>query len=114
MLEAPVRVFTLGVGSGASHALVEGLARAGNGFAQTVADGENMNSKIVRMLKGALSPHITDYTLEVKYGGGSEDAVTDDDFEIIEKVADSLTVKLDLSKDNKKPEQVSSLTAEWC
>jgi hypothetical protein len=101
---APIRVFTLGIGSGVSHALIEGIAKAGNGFAQSVQDGEKMSSKVVRMLKGALSPHVNDYTLEVKYSGVEED----DDFEIIEKVADSLKVKLDLAGNEKATNSVSS------
>ena len=103
--KAPIRVFTLGIGSGVSHALIEGIAKAGNGFAQSVQDGEKMSSKVVRMLKGALSPHVNDYTLEVKYSGVEED----DDFEIVEKVADSLKVKLDLAGDEKASTSVSSV-----
>ncbi|KAF9100943.1 hypothetical protein BGX27_000175, partial [Mortierella sp. AM989] len=52
------RVFTLGIGNGVSHALIEGIAKAGNGFSQSVGEGEKMDSKVVRMLKGALSPHV--------------------------------------------------------
>ena len=89
----PIRVFTLGIGSGVSHALIEGVAKAGNGFAQSVSGGEKMGSKVIRMLKGALSPHVNDYTLEVKYEADEEEY----GFEIVEKVADSLKVKLDLS-----------------
>ncbi|KAF9997815.1 hypothetical protein BGZ80_006920, partial [Entomortierella chlamydospora] len=98
----PIRVFTLGIGSGASHALVEGVAKAGNGFSQSVGEGEKMQSKVVRMLKGALSPHVTDYTLEVKYS--DKDSVTDvddDDFEIVEKVIDSLNIKVDFEDEKK-------------
>jgi hypothetical protein len=92
--KAPIRVFTLGIGDDFSSSLVEGVARAGNGFSQAVGENENCAGKVVRMLKGALSPHVTDYTLEVKYGGKEND-----DFEIIEKVTDSLKVNLTISKD---------------
>ena len=34
--KAPIRVFTLGIGNGVSHALIEGIAKAGDGFAQIV------------------------------------------------------------------------------
>lgn len=83
-----IRVFPLGIGSGVSHALIEGLARAGNGFAQAVQDGERLESSAIRMLRGALTPHITDYTLEVKY------EQEDDDFEVIEKVTESMKTLL--------------------
>ncbi|PTB70209.1 hypothetical protein BBK36DRAFT_1173527 [Trichoderma citrinoviride] len=89
-----IRVFTLGVGKDASHALIEGVARAGNGFAQAVAENEKMDKMLVRMLKGALTPHITDYSLEVKYGASETgpDEETDDDFVVIERVMDAMTL----------------------
>ncbi|KAL1611872.1 hypothetical protein SLS60_000093 [Paraconiothyrium brasiliense] len=72
-----VRVFPIGIGGGVSSALIEGIARAGHGFAQMVANNEKLDSKIVRMLKGALTPHIKDYRLEVRYEDDSVDSVTD-------------------------------------
>lgn len=45
-----VRVFALGIGDGVSSSLIEGIARAGRGFAQMVADNEKLDSKIVRMV----------------------------------------------------------------
>lgn len=101
--KAPIRVFTLGIGNGVSHALIEGIAKAGNGFSQTVGEGEKMGTKVVRMLKGALSPHVNDYTLEVKYSASDRE----DDFEIVEKVADSLKVNLSLKDGNDPPSYVS-------
>lgn len=93
-----IRVFSLGIGDAFSSSLVEGLARAGNGFSQTVGSTENCAAKVVRMLKGALSPHVIDYSLEVKFGGKEND-----NFEIIEKVADSLKVNLTISTDKNPP-----------
>ncbi|KAH7230458.1 von Willebrand factor type A domain-containing protein [Fusarium redolens] len=84
------RVFSLGIGAGASTSLIEGIARAGNGFAQTVADDEKMDKKVVRMLRGALFPHISDYSLEIKYD--KADTSTEDDFELVEKVVDGLKI----------------------
>jgi hypothetical protein len=80
-----VRCFSLGIGSGASSSLVEGIARAGNGFAQFVGHNEKMDKRVVRMLKGALTPHITDYTLEVQY------EKEDEEFEMVERVTDCLS-----------------------
>ncbi|KAK3366793.1 von Willebrand factor type A domain-containing protein [Lasiosphaeria ovina] len=90
-----IRVFPLGIGSAVSHSLIEGVARAGNGFAQTVGDDEKMNNKVVRMLKASLTPHVKDYVLEVKYGrepARTAEDNSDDDFEIIEKVMDALAI----------------------
>jgi hypothetical protein len=63
--DGDVRLFTLGIGQDVSHALVEGMARVGRGFAQIVSDEkEGMEGKVVRMLRGGLSAHIKDYRLE--------------------------------------------------
>ena len=40
------RCFTFGIGSGASTALVEGLAHAGNGTAEFVKFGERLQPKV--------------------------------------------------------------------
>ncbi|KAG0055906.1 hypothetical protein BGZ83_007029 [Gryganskiella cystojenkinii] len=92
-----LRVFTLGVGSNVSHALIEGIAKAGKGFSQAVSDGEKMEGKIVRMLKGAMSPNITDYTLKVKYAStdamhGERTSSADEEFELVERVVDYLKI----------------------
>ncbi|KAJ5788572.1 hypothetical protein N7457_003562 [Penicillium paradoxum] len=72
------RFFSLGIGNQASHSLVEGIARAGNGFAQSVMEYEELDRKVVRMLKGALTPHVYDYKLEVEY-----ETQADNEFEIL-------------------------------
>jgi len=95
--QGSVRLFTLGIGQYASHSLIEGVARAGNGFSQLVGEDEKMNSKVVRMLKAALTPHVKDYTLEIKY-----EAADDEEFELVEKVVDALV--LDVSKLEVEPE----------
>jgi von Willebrand factor type A domain len=97
-----IRIFTLGIGNGVSHALIEGLARAGNGFSQAVQIGERLDNCVVRMLRGALSPHITDYTLEVKY------EKENDDFELIDKVTEGMKVLL--SEDDKDKEKTEKPT----
>jgi uncharacterized protein YegL len=103
-----IRVFTLGIGSDVSHALIEGVARAGNGFSQSVGDNENMNSKVVRMLKASLTPHIRDYTLEVKYGKEAA-TTTDDDFEIVEKVMDAMALDVREPEPKSEPKKAISL-----
>ncbi|KAH6630765.1 von Willebrand factor type A domain-containing protein [Chaetomium sp. MPI-SDFR-AT-0129] len=104
------RVFSLGIGSDVSHSLIEGVAEAGHGFAQSVGDDEKMNTKVVRMLKASLTPHIDDYKLEIKYGkeGEAKGADADDDFEIVEKVLDGLV--LDVNEPN--PSEGAATTKE--
>lgn len=82
------RFFTLGIGSSASSSLVEGIAKAGRGFSQWVNDGERIDKRIVRMLKGALTPHIK-YQLKVKYTRSASDD-DDEDFEIVESFEKSM------------------------
>lgn len=87
------RVFALGIGRDVSHTLVEGVARAGNGFAQFVTQDEETDQKVMRMLKGALYAHTKDYEIEVHYDDREEDKMSDEeDFEIVEKVNDCLRI----------------------
>ncbi|KAJ5646324.1 hypothetical protein N7490_002696 [Penicillium lividum] len=72
------RFFSLGIGNEVSHALIEGVARAGQGFSQSVLVNEELDRGVIRMLKGALTPHIYDYKLEVDY-----DTAADQDFELV-------------------------------
>jgi hypothetical protein len=75
------RFFSLGLGDAASHSLIEGIARSGNGVSQSVLKHEELDRKVVRMLKGALTPHIYDYKLQVEY-----DTMIGDDFEVVENL----------------------------
>lgn len=79
--ENKIRFFTLGIGDAASHSLIEGIARAGNGFSQSVLNYEELDRKVVRMLKGALMPHIHGCKLEVEYDAPLE---TDAEFELVD------------------------------
>lgn len=95
--DGSVRIFTLGIGDDVSHALIEGTARAGNGFAQTVTDTEKMDAKVIKMLKACLTPHVAEYTLEVKYGHPKDTMIkNDDDFELIEKVQDAIMIDVNI------------------
>jgi hypothetical protein len=106
-----IRVFTLGIGSDVSHALIEGVAAAGNGFSQAVGDNENMNSKVVRMLKASLTPHIRDYTLEIRYNKEPADD-SEDDFELVEKVMDALAIEVQEPEKADAPQKTISLFDE--
>ncbi|KAA8570226.1 hypothetical protein EYC84_002542 [Monilinia fructicola] len=86
--QGAIRVFPLGIGINSSHALINGIARAGNGFPQNVR-AESMERNVTRMLRGALYPHITDYTMEIEYE--SEES---DDGDDIERVTDSMRLLL--------------------
>lgn len=104
-----VRVFPLGIGDGVSTSLIEGVARAGKGFAQMVGEGEKIEKKVVSMLKAAISPHVSDYSMEIKYGK-STDEEGDMTWKMIGKVTDGLKVMLteqktpqDTTKDHQKP-----------
>lgn len=84
-----VRFFSLGIGHGASNALIQGVARAGKGFAQSVNEDEQMDKKVVRMLKGALTPHISDYRAEIEYENDGDEF----DFEMVDgSSANTITV----------------------
>jgi Ca-activated chloride channel family protein len=58
------RVFTFGIGAGASHHLVQGLARAGGGSAESIFPGERIESKVVRLFGRLLAPAFTDVSLD--------------------------------------------------
>ncbi|KIV97463.1 hypothetical protein PV10_01214 [Exophiala mesophila] len=100
------RFFTLGIGSGASSALVEGIARAGNGFAQFVGEGEKMDNRVVRMLKGALTPHISDYSMEVIYDD-KENTTSEDDFEIVDSESASVRTLVPPEQDQSQKKKIS-------
>lgn len=85
--EKALRMFALGIGNSVSSALIEGVARAGNGFACSVGEGEKLDGKAIRMLRGALSPDNGLYTIEFQYQKGE-----DEDFVLVEKVNDSLRI----------------------
>jgi hypothetical protein len=58
------RVFTFGIGAGASAHLVRGIARAGEGEAEFIYPGERIEEKVMRQLKRALTPALTDVQVD--------------------------------------------------
>ncbi|KAI5481409.1 hypothetical protein MNV49_004165 [Pseudohyphozyma bogoriensis] len=69
--EAYLRVFSLGIGNSASTAMVEGIARVGNGSSSFVNDSESFTGKTSRLLKAARSPLVRN----IRVGWGVDGAV---------------------------------------
>jgi hypothetical protein len=61
---AEARIFTFGIGAGASHHLVKGLARAGAGLAEFIYPGERIEPKVMRLFGRLLSPAMTSVRID--------------------------------------------------
>ena len=57
------RFFTFGIGSAASHHLIQGLARATSGAAESIFPGERIEDKVLRTFSRMASPMVTDVGL---------------------------------------------------
>ena len=70
--DAKIRFFALGIGNAVSHRLVEGIGREGGGYAEIVAvDAHGQwQSRVIRMLQGALTPSA--WQCEISFGNGIE------------------------------------------
>jgi len=71
------RIFSLGIGSGVSTFLVKGLARATEGHAAFVQDGEDLEPVCASMFKKALTPAISN--LKISWPN-----LVDDEFVVLE------------------------------
>jgi von Willebrand factor type A domain len=70
-----VSFFALGIGGAVSHRLVEGIGREGGGLAEVVAVDApgRWESRVIRMLKGALTP--SRWQCEITLGDGSTSSI---------------------------------------
>ncbi|KAL4230179.1 von Willebrand factor A domain-containing protein 5A [Mactra antiquata] len=57
------RVFSVGIGEGASTSLVKGIAFNGNGKAEFISSGARIQPKVVSLLKCAMQPAITEVAI---------------------------------------------------
>jgi len=65
--EGRVRFFSLGIGNAVSHTLVEGIAKAGGGYAEVIpaASKGGWEDRLVAMLKASLASHLGPLRIEV-------------------------------------------------
>jgi Ca-activated chloride channel family protein len=61
---ATARFFTFGIGAGASHHLVRGIARASGGAAEFISPGERIEAKVMRQFSRVLAPALTDIAVD--------------------------------------------------
>lgn len=80
--QSPVRFFSFGTGNSVSTSLVEGIARCGGGFAEFAANNESFDAKLVKLLKGTLSPHIDEPMMHIVYD--------DEEYDIVDNVAEDV------------------------
>ncbi|XP_069819424.1 von Willebrand factor A domain-containing protein 5A-like isoform X2 [Dendropsophus ebraccatus] len=69
------RCFTFGIGEGASTSLIKGMARAGGGAYDFITGKDRMQSKVLKAMRLALQPSVTDISLTWDLPTGLEAAV---------------------------------------
>jgi hypothetical protein len=76
--EGRCRFFALGIGDAVSHALVEGIARAGGGYSEVVpaASQGGWEDRVVTMLRSALEKHGRYRPLGLSWASQGQDTVT--------------------------------------
>ena len=60
-----MRFFTVGIGSGISPLLIQGVAQAGKGNYEFVKDGEDITSKTLYLLHSAVTPLLDNFEITV-------------------------------------------------
>lgn len=73
------RVFALGIGDDVSHALVEGMAKAGKGNSRFVEKGARLEPIVMRMLKDSLQPFLRE--VKVDWFGSESSTVVPESLE---------------------------------
>lgn len=69
--EGLFRCFALGIGYSVSHELVEGLAKAGGGYAEVITNvyGGGWEDRVVAVLKSALAGHVGSVEMQLEWHG---------------------------------------------
>lgn len=90
------QMFSIGIGDGVSHSLVNGIAQHGAGVSEYVANGESVTSKVHRQLSRALSHTTTRVTITYLDKTGATVAVSSGN-EKISKISGTTTSQSDAS-----------------
>jgi hypothetical protein len=88
--DAPLRVFSMGIGETVSTAIVEGIARVGNGKSLFIVNNDSLADKLA-MLFRAVSPCIKNVTINWGTPGNSQ-SPTDPSYSV--QLSDSISVRL--------------------
>lgn len=71
--ESMVRYFCLGIGESVSHQLVEGIAKAGGGYAEVITSASHggWEDRVVAVLDAAKTGHVSPFGLELEWADNS-------------------------------------------
>lgn len=89
-LAPTTRVFALGLGSGASHDLVESIAKAGGGTAAFSVSNNDLQGKVIGQLKHAIQPAFTDVSIVWEGATGAPPPYGSGDGSVVKKTIGSL------------------------
>ncbi|KAH8828757.1 hypothetical protein DL96DRAFT_1015987 [Flagelloscypha sp. PMI_526] len=100
-----MRVFTVGIGDGASTDTCDSIAKAGGAISVYVGPNEPVVGKCSRLVRAARTPPIQD--LQIFWTGEERSAPLDDDFEMVE---DDTTTLVETSKSSASDAAVTPAT----